>query len=430
MPRQNIAVIGAGPKAAAIVAKAYCMQQQGVEVAVTVFERSEIGANWSGRHGYTDGEQRLCTPAERDLGFPYLPTFGSDVVGLMQSRFSWNSYLVSRAGTPDRYAEWVNRGRRAPTHADFAAYLTFAFERARVTPLLGRVTKLLDNGRTWSVRQIGAGTRDVFQSDGFHGVVFTGPGPASKKPPQVKDTRVLSGVDFWNFLPRVRKLVANLKDNPIVVVGGGGTAAAVTAWFIREGVREQPIILLNNQAMLFTRTTNFFENSLFDDEQTWLALSASDRTDFTRRLNRGVVWETVTQLLSDAKNLTLVPGTATSIRHAGAARGRALPDLEVEYQNARGAHSMEAGVVVDATGFDPWAFEVLAPDDMRLELVEARRPVLMRDMHDDLSLPLARWPRVHAPNLADAVGPGFGSLMVLGATADRILRPYYNEARA
>jgi mycobactin lysine-N-oxygenase len=430
MPQRNIAVIGAGPKAAAIVAKAYCLQQQGVEIAVTVFERSEIGANWSGRHGYTDGEQRLCTPAERDLGFPYLPTFGSDVVNRMQSRFSWNSYLVSQAAISDRYAEWVNRGRRAPTHADFAAYLAFAFERAEVTPLLGRVTKLIHIGRTWSVRHIEAGTGDVVQYDGFHGVVFTGPGPASHKPQQVKDRRVLSGVDFWSFLTRVRQLAVNLKDSPIVIVGGGGTAAAVTAWFIREGVRKQPIILLNNQAMLFTRTTNFFENSLFDDEETWLALAPDDRTDFTRRLNRGVVWETVTHLLSGAENLTLVPGTATSIRHDGPARGRALPDIKVEYQNAQGTHSMGAGIVVDATGFDPWAFEVFAPADMRRELVPERRKNLMRDMRDDLSLPLALWPRVHTPNLSDTLGPGFGSLMVLGATADRILRPYYDESRA
>ncbi|HEY1932477.1 MAG TPA: hypothetical protein VGG99_10730 [Acetobacteraceae bacterium] len=426
MPQRNIAVIGAGPKAAAIAAKAYCLQQQGVEVAVTVFERSEIGANWSGRHGYTDGGQRLCTPAERDLGFPYLPTFGSAVVHLMQARFSWSSYLVSQAGTRDRYAEWVNRGRRAPTHADFAAYLAYAFKGAGIAPLLGRVTKLINNGGTWSVRQIEAGTRDVVQFDDFQGVVFTGPGPASKKPPQVKDPRVLSGVDFWSSLARVRKLVGNLKDGPIVIVGGGGTAAAVTAWFIREGVRKQPIILLNNQAMLFTRTTNFFENSLFDDEETWLALSPRDRTDFTRRLNRGVVWETVTHLLSDAENLTLVPGEATSIRHAGGGRGRVLPDLEVEYKNARGMHSTVAGIVVDATGFDPWAFEALAPDDLRGELISTRRDDLMRDIRDDLSLPLDRWPRVHVPNLSDALGPGFGSLMVLGATADRILGPYYN----
>ncbi|WP_431523453.1 SidA/IucD/PvdA family monooxygenase [Mesorhizobium captivum] len=323
----------------------------------------------------------------------------------------------------------VNRGRRPPTHSDFAGYLSFALDRSATSPLIGRVTKLIDKGGTWTIRQIEKETGDVVHYDGFHGVVFTGPGPASKKPVQVKDPRVLSGVNFWSFLARVRKLVDNLKqDNPIVVIGGGGTAAAITAWLIRAGIKK-PILLLNNQAMLFTRTTNFFENSLFDDDQTWPALSPADRTAFTQRLNRGVVWETVTHLLSDAENLTLMPGRAVNIRHAGGAGAHALPDLEVEYVNEQGTHAIAAGMVIDATGFDPWAFEVFAPDEMRNELVSARRQDLMSRMREDLSLPLDAWPKVHLPGLSDALGPGFGSLMVLGAMADRILRPYYDVAR-
>jgi mycobactin lysine-N-oxygenase len=428
MPQQNIAVIGAGPKAAALAAKAYCLQQEGYEVAVSVFERSEIGANWSGNHGYTDGVQRLCTPAERDLGFPYGTTFGTDVVELMQSRFSWNAFLVAQAKDSDRYSDWVNRGRRPPSHGDFKDYLRFAFEQALVDPALGRVTKIIEDAGTRTIRQIDAATKDIIHWPGFHGVVFTGPGPASKKPPQVKDPRVLSGVDFWSHLARVRKALDVIKDKPIVIVGGGGTAAAITAWFVREGVRSQPINLINSQAMLFTRTTNFFENSLFDDEETWFALHPTVRSEFTKRLNRGVVWETISSLLADAENLTLLPGTATDIRHTAPPSPRALPELEVEYRNHKGTHPLPAGLVIDATGFDPWAFEVLTPPDVRAELVEARRETLTNDMRDDLSLPLPGFPRIHTPGLADAQGPGFGSLMVLGAMADKILSPDYDAA--
>ena len=428
MPQQNIAIIGAGPKAAALAAKAYCLQQKGKPITVSVFERSEVGANWNGKHGYTDGQQRLCTPAERDLGFPYLAPFGDDVAALMQERFSWNAFLVAQADRADRYSDWVNRGRRPPSHSEFADYLAFAFERAGVVPAIGRATKLIRSDDTWSVRQIDHATKDVVEFQDFHGVVITGPGPASKKPVQVNDMRVLSGVDFWSSLSRVRRLLASgLKDNPVVIIGGGGTAAAITAWFIREGVRHQPIVLLNNQAMLFTRTTNFFENSLFDDEETWLALAPKDRTEFTRRLNRGVVWETVTQLLTDADNLTLVPGQAKEVRHAPGSTGR-LPDLEVVYENQKGVHPLAAGLVVDATGFDSWSFEALLPDDMRIATAAAQREQLMRDMRPDLSLPLDAWPRVHVPNLSDAIGPGYGSLMVLGAGADRMLQPYYDAA--
>lgn len=430
MVQQNLAVIGAGPKAAAIAAKAYCIQQGGVPVSVTVFEKSQVGANWSGKRGYTDGIQRLCTAAERDLGFPYLPTFGADVVALMQERFSWNAFLVDQAADAGRYAAWVNRGRRPPTHGEFVDYLTFVFQRAKVTPLIGPVTRISEDGGQWVVRQRDAATNDVFESGDFHGVVFTGPGPAAKRLNRVKDPRVFSGVDFWSHLSRVRKLIGKLKDNPIVIIGGGGTAAAITAWFVREGVRDHPIILINNQAMLFTRTTNFFENSLFDDEDTWTALKPEDRTDFTRRLNRGVVWETVTELLTDAENLTLMPGAAGAIRYVGVRRGRALPDLEVEYTNQKGTHPLPAGIVVEATGFDTWAFEALTPKAVRAELSAPRRADLMKNMRPDLSLPLVGRPKIHTPNLADALGPGFGSLMVLGLMADRILQPYYDAAIA
>ncbi|MFD9900286.1 SidA/IucD/PvdA family monooxygenase [Mesorhizobium sp. NPDC059025] len=345
----------------------------------------------------------------------------------MQERFSWNAYLVSQENLAPRYADWVNRGRRPPTHADFAAYLDFVFKRTRSEPAIGRVTKLIRDGATWKLRQIDAATKNELEIADFHGVVFTGPGPASKKPRQVRDSRVLSGVDFWSHLARVRKVIQGLKDNPVVIIGGGGTAAAITAWFIRQGLHDQPIVLLNNQAMLFTRTTNFFENTLFDDEETWLALKPNDRRDFTRRLNRGVVWETVTQLLSDARNLTLVPGVARDIRHATTPE-RGLKDLEVEYNNQKGTFVITAGLVVDATGFDPWAFEAMLPEELRGEVVPVNREALVGGMRADLSLPLDGWPRIHVPNLADELGPGFGSLMVLGATADRILQPYCDAA--
>lgn len=429
MPQQNIAVIGAGPKAAAIAAKAYCLQQVGKEISVTVFERSEIGAHWSGRNGYTDGDQRLCTPAERDLGFPYLKTFGGDIADQMQTRFSWNAYLVSQAEQAARYADWVNRGRRPPSHSDFANYLAFAIDRAGIEPVYGKVSDLEVDGDTWTIRAIENASKNTLEFSDFHGVVFTGPGPASKKPKQIRDKRVLSGVDFWSHLKRVRDLVAELKsDLPIVIIGGGGTAAAITAWFIRQGLRKQPIALINNQAMLFTRTTNFFENSLFDDEDTWLALSPKDRTDFTRRLNRGVVWETVTQLLSDAENLTLLPGKALEVRYATGAEPGAK-DLEVEYENEKGKHPLTASLVVDATGFDPWAFREALPVAIRRQMgTREEQEALMAAMHSDLSLPIADAPRIHVPGAADALGPGFGSLMVLGAMADRVLQPYYDAA--
>ncbi len=430
MAEQNLAVIGAGPKAAALAAKAYCLQQEGVPVSVTVFERFDVGANWSGRNGYTDGIQRLCTPAERDLGYPYLPTHSGDVVELMQSRFSWNAFQTAAARPAGRYSAWINHGRKPPSHREFSDYLTFAFDQASITPNLGRVIGLsVEDGR-WTVRQIDADTGDTVDWPGFDGVVFSGPGPAMKRLPTVKDLRVFKGVDFWSRLRAVHKHLPKNRETPIVVIGGGGTAAAITAWFVRSGHRDQPIVLLNNQAMLFTRTTNFFESSLFDDDETWLGLSDQDRRDFTRRLNRGVVWETVTDLLADAEQLTLVPGKADEIRHSGHRPGARLPDLEVRYTNARGTSGIDAGLVVDATGFDAWGFTRLAPVAVRDRITADGRDTVTANLRADLSLPFDEWPRMHVPGLADALGPGFGSLMVLGSMADRILQPYIDDAES
>jgi hypothetical protein len=70
MPK-TIAVVGAGPKAAAIATKAWALRSAGIkDVDVIVFDPEGPGAAWDGRHGYTDGQQLLCTPPERDLGFP------------------------------------------------------------------------------------------------------------------------------------------------------------------------------------------------------------------------------------------------------------------------------------------------------------------------------------------------------------------------
>jgi mycobactin lysine-N-oxygenase len=74
----RLAIMGAGPKAAAIVAKAHvinCIEIGGahpVRFEIDVFDPKGIGAHWTGgKAGYTDGAQALCTPIERDLGFPF-----------------------------------------------------------------------------------------------------------------------------------------------------------------------------------------------------------------------------------------------------------------------------------------------------------------------------------------------------------------------
>lgn len=76
MPKK-LAVIGAGAKAAAIAAKADCLNRSGLaDLQITLFDKGSAADNWSGLAGFTNGSQLLCTPVERDIGFPYDGVFG------------------------------------------------------------------------------------------------------------------------------------------------------------------------------------------------------------------------------------------------------------------------------------------------------------------------------------------------------------------
>ncbi|TCU13711.1 hypothetical protein EV132_111144 [Rhizobium sullae] len=72
---KTLCIIGAGPKAAAIVARAGVLAELGHAVPeITAIEKSDIGAAWSGTYGLSNGYLTLCSPAEKDVGFPYYET--------------------------------------------------------------------------------------------------------------------------------------------------------------------------------------------------------------------------------------------------------------------------------------------------------------------------------------------------------------------
>jgi mycobactin lysine-N-oxygenase len=427
---KKIAIIGAGAKAAAISAKAACLNRHRQNrLEITIFERFGIGANWSGRHGYTDGRQRLCTPAERDLGFPYEPgVLSSDQVNELYAHYSWGAYQVAQPPHGRSYLDWVNRGRNPPTHGEFAAYLEWAIRKSGAVLNVAEVTGIGRAGDKWAVRTRNAETGRAARFDGFDGVVVTGPGGPRRPLGNADHPCVTDGVQFWKQ-PRDFLKLAGDSDDPVVIVGAGGTAAAVAAWMVRHSHSHRPILIIGDQAALFTRPESFFENVLFGDEQAWQALSPNVRADFTRRLNRGVVWATVSRTLAISNNIRFVPGTVERLLRTSAADD--LPDeLTVAYKDHGGSKRTPASLVVDASGFDGWWFASLLPAGLRDQMVDAdmdRQKEKQRRLEDamrhDLSLPIA-YGGLHAPMLSQAVGPGFLSLMVLGSMSDRVLRAY------
>ncbi|MCJ2014195.1 SidA/IucD/PvdA family monooxygenase [Methylobacterium sp. J-076] len=424
MGQSNIAVVGCGPKAAAIVARAHCLNRfegTGNQISVTVFEEHGIAAAWDGSHGYTDGDQKLCTPAERDLGFPYYSDEAfPDIAGMLKRDFSWDAFQLSPPHNKARYAEWVSRGRKPQTHREFANYIRFAFRQADNKPVFGKVTGIRRSRRHWTVEfnERKTGRPDAFE--GFDGVVFTGPGPSLNKLTKTPFKDVYSGRDFWTHR---RRILTNLgkRDAGVVIIGGGGTTAAIAAWLVRHLPDGRKINLVNTQGTLFNRTVNFFENRIFDDPEPWAAFYNDERRNFVKRLNRGVVWENVTDILSETEGLLFTPGRAIEIK-----AGTGGTKLVVVCENNTSDVPVEvpADVVVDASGFDAWWFTPLLPKALQGRVSRRNAERLEDGMLGDLSFDLPGWPRIHAPMHSQIIGPGYNSLMVLGGMAERVLRPY------
>ena len=420
--RLVIAVIGAGAKAAALAAKAFVLRQQKLaDIHVTIFENKEIGAHWSGKNGYTDGKQRLCTPGERDLGFPYSSMYGAQVDQQLHAEFSWASFLLSQ---PLKYGSWIDGGRKAPAHEDFARYLSWAIRKSKAAVVKAEVAGLKAvTPQRWAIQCRGPGNRlRPASAIEFDGVVVSGPGPAKRVRLSGTTTRVFDGADFWLKRKQARKILnARGARDEIAIVGAGGTAAATLAWLTQNGYKDRHIVMIADQAALFTRGDSVFENRLFRDDNAWQALSIESREQFFNRLNRGVVWGTVMEQVSSASNLVFLNGRASRVK----ADDEGLIELTVKRGDGRKV-DIRPEILIDASGFNPWWFLRLIRAIPGGKIDRAFTEELQTSMADGLNFSGASWPfpRLHAPVVSSKIGPGYGSLMSLGSMSDRIFRTY------
>jgi mycobactin lysine-N-oxygenase len=314
-----------------------------------------------------------------------------------------------------------------PRHNEFATYLQWAAERAKVRVQKVKVDRLEATRNKWIVRGESTSATpkrvDGEKQVRFDGVVVTGPGSARRVPMQADlrsalAARVHDGLSFWRNLALVRQQLEEADaDDAILVIGGGGTGAAVLAWLVKHGFGTRPLILVAEQATLFSRGDSVFENALFSDQAAWERLSPSNRTHFFNRLNRGVVWHAVMDDLTEAQDLVLMDARAKEIVDNNG-------DLSVEIIKWDGAmETVPATLVVDASGFDPWWFSTLLPS---VTWTEAKKLQLGKAIGPSLKFagPSWPWPPLHAPFLGSGHGPGFGSLMCLGAMSDLVLSDY------
>ncbi len=151
MPVETLLVVGAGPKALAVAAKAAALRELGLPTPrVIVVEATAVGANWLANGGWTDGQHRLGTSPEKDIGFPYRSNLArgqNNAINEKMMKFSWTSFLVEH-GT---YSEWIDRGRPSPHHHVWAKYLQWVAQKVDLELIVGTVRSIAADGRGWSV---------------------------------------------------------------------------------------------------------------------------------------------------------------------------------------------------------------------------------------------------------------------------------------
>ncbi|RJO72043.1 lysine 6-monooxygenase [Nocardia panacis] len=415
---ETLAVVGAGPKALAVAAKAHVLREVGLPAPrVVVVEAHTVGGNWLPSGGWTDGQHRLGTSPEKDIGFPYRSTWArghSKAINESMTAYGWTAFLIER-GT---YAEWIDRGRPSPQHHVWAKYLQWVAHRIELEIVFGTVTSVAA-GDGWRLTARGAdGAEHGVAADGL---MFTGPGRSTKA--LAKHPRVLSISEFWEL--------AGKRDLPVAsrvaVIGGGETAGSALDELVRHEMLS--ISVISPMATLYTRGESYFENSLFSDPVKWAALSVEERRDVIRRTDRGVFSVRVQESLLGDNRVHHMQGRVVRVAEQDGAvaltlRNELRPDQ---------VHAFD--LVIDATGGRPlWFLELFDTDAAdQLELAvggQLTQPRIEASIGYDLAVS-GMDAKLYLPNLAAlAQGPGFPNLSCLGELSDRVLRPEQARPRA
>jgi mycobactin lysine-N-oxygenase len=417
-PVDRLLVVGAGPKAMAVAAKAYVLRELGLPAPqVVVVEPHAVGGNWLPNGGWTDGQHRLGTSPEKDVGFPYHSTWArghNRAINEAMMAFSWTSFLIER-GT---YAEWIDRGRPNPHHHVWAKYLQWVAKKAEVEIVPGAVRKISAAADGWLVSVLDAdGVVSEIDADRL---MITGPGDSRRA--LAAHPKVLSIADFWDLVGRRRLPVSSRA----AVIGGGETAGSAMDELVRHDVLTVSVI--SPAATIYTRGESYFENSLYSDPAKWRGLSIEERRDVVRRTDRGVFSVRVQENLLGDNRVHHLQGRVVRVAEQG--EGVALT-LRNEGRPDR-VHVFD--LVVDATGGQSlWFLEMFDVDAADLVELAIGGPITQPRIEAAIGHDLAVTgleAKLYLPNLAGlAQGPGFPNLSCLGELSDRVLQAAPTRAR-
>ncbi|MFI6312482.1 SidA/IucD/PvdA family monooxygenase [Nocardia fusca] len=418
-PVDRLLVLGAGPKAMAVAAKAHVLRQLGLPAPqVIVVEAHAVGGNWLPSGGWTNGQHRLGTSPEKDIGFPYHSVWARNrnrEIDEAMLDFSWTSFLVER-GT---YAEWIDRGRPSPQHHLWAKYLQWVADKTDVELVAGAVRKVSAGAEGWVVSVVDA---DGLATDiEAERLMITGPGNSRRA--LADHPKMLSIADFWDLVGR-RQLPVSSRA---AVIGGGETAGSAMDELVHHDVLTLSVI--SPAATIYTRGESYFENSLFSDPAKWRGLSIEERRDVVRRTDRGVFSVRVQEnLLGDAR-VHHLQGRVVQVADQD---GSVALTLRNENRADR-VHTFD--LVVDATGGQPlWFLDMFDTDAADLVELALGGPITQQRLESSIGYDLAVSgldTKLYLPNLAGlAQGPGFPNLSCLGQLSDRILGPEPDRTRS
>jgi mycobactin lysine-N-oxygenase len=410
---RTLAVIGAGAKGVAVAAKAAELRDMGVDVPdVVAIERTAVAANWQASGGWTDGQHRLGTSPEKDVGFPYrsslVPRRNAELDARMM-RHSWQSYLVSTG----QFAEWIDRGRPAPTHRRWSQYLRWVADNVGMSVINGEVTGINVDAGADAARWVLQTHETSVEADAL---MITGPGQAERSI-LPGNPRVLSIAQFWHRAA-AHELIAAER---VAVIGGGETAATMLNELFRH--RVSTITVISPQVTLFTRGEGFFENTLYSDPTHWAGLTLGERRDAMLRTDRGVFSARVQEALLADDRIRHLRGR---VAHAVARDDRIRLTLQTDRVGERLETVHGFDLVIDGSGADALWFVPLFRQEA-LDLLELglggplTGDALQESIGDDLSVDHLA-PKLFLPGLAGLTqGPGFPNLSCLGLLSDRVL---------
>jgi mycobactin lysine-N-oxygenase len=424
----DLIVIGAGPKATAIAAKAHAINTLGLaRISILVVEDIECGASWSGANGMTSGDERLVITPLKDLGFPYethraLGSAGESIDRMLAS-LSWPAYLIAA----HRYREWLDAGLPRVRHREYGRYLSWALAQADngvelIRGRASRVSRACDGGEVWSV-QIDTGEERIGRRG--RALVLTGSGVHRRLRHDAAAARRILHYDSRRH-DLDREIAAG---GPGVAVIGGGDSALSSVLYLRE-IRPRAALTVYTPELPMSRGESFLENRVFADPDSvsWSELDLPTRRTFIRHADRGVFdAEDIARLAND-EACSFVIGRVDEIVAFG-------DRLEIEYRAPDGVRRARHDYAVNCTGLDLLAqIEGLFSPDERLEIEAEAGPIWSIPPAPELAFGRALElrglrPLLHIPALAAlSQGPGFANLGCLGLLSNRILDRFVRNA--